>query len=243
MSFYMLLILTLTLDTRHVTVWSTWTSSISFTINGDWIRFSLQSTLIDPSFACHVTWSYKLIWLHLLQSTDCTETQSYVLNFRGRVTQASVKNFQLVPAEDEDHSTVDSTLVSANPANSSESSHVPVPAAQTTFVGGFTVAEMAKLKQLDRCADASVAQRSITSANSGSSTVASSTASTSSASSAAQPHQVTGHSAPLALDTDISMQFGRVSEKEFTCDITWPLSLLQAFAIALSSFDSKLACE
>lgn len=41
----------------------------------------------------------------------------------------------------------------------------------------------------------------------------------------------------------VSMQFGRVSDREFTCDVSWPLSLVQAFAIALSSFDSKLACE
>lgn len=29
-----------------------------------------------------------------------SETQSYVLNFHGRVTQASVKNFQIVPDND-----------------------------------------------------------------------------------------------------------------------------------------------
>jgi len=47
----------------------------------------------------------------------------------------------------------------------------------------------------------------------------------------------------LPLDPEVCMQFGRVSDKEFTCDISHPLSPLQAFAIALSSFDSKLACE
>ena len=41
----------------------------------------------------------------------------------------------------------------------------------------------------------------------------------------------------------VSLQFGRVSNTHFSCDVSWPLSLLQAFAIALSSFDSKLACE
>lgn len=41
----------------------------------------------------------------------------------------------------------------------------------------------------------------------------------------------------------VSLQFGRVSNTQFSCDVSWPLSLLQAFAIALSSFDSKLACE
>ena len=46
-----------------------------------------------------------------------------------------------------------------------------------------------------------------------------------------------------SIEDEISMQFGRVSDKMFTCDVTWPLSILQAFCIALSSFDSKLACE
>ena len=32
--------------------------------------------------------------------TYSVETQAYVLNFRGRVTQASVKNFQLVHSAD-----------------------------------------------------------------------------------------------------------------------------------------------
>ncbi|XP_077313650.1 tubby protein homolog [Lithobates pipiens] len=72
------------------------------------------------------------------------ETQSYVLNFHGRVTQASVKNFQIINAENPEY---------------------------------------------------------------------------------------------------IVMQFGRVAEDVFTMDFRYPLCALQAFAICLSSFDSKLACE
>ncbi|XP_066106977.1 tubby protein homolog isoform X7 [Saccopteryx bilineata] len=72
------------------------------------------------------------------------DTQSYVLNFHGRVTQASVKNFQIIHGNDPDY---------------------------------------------------------------------------------------------------IVMQFGRVAEDVFTMDYNYPLCALQAFAIALSSFDSKLACE
>ncbi|XP_037951368.1 protein king tubby [Teleopsis dalmanni] len=72
------------------------------------------------------------------------ETQSYVLNFHGRVTQASVKNFQLVHDSDPEY---------------------------------------------------------------------------------------------------IVMQFGRTSEDVFTMDYRYPLCALQAFAIALSSFDGKIACE
>lgn len=41
----------------------------------------------------------------------------------------------------------------------------------------------------------------------------------------------------------VVMQFGRVAEDVFTMDFRYPLCALQAFAIALSSFDSKLACE
>lgn len=72
------------------------------------------------------------------------DTQSYVLNFHGRVTQASVKNFQLIHDSDPEY---------------------------------------------------------------------------------------------------IVMQFGRTSEDVFTMDFRYPLCALQAFAIALSSFDGKLACE
>jgi tubby-related protein 1 len=42
---------------------------------------------------------------------------------------------------------------------------------------------------------------------------------------------------------NIILQFGRVGKDEFTMDFQWPLSALQAFAITLSSFDSKLACD
>lgn len=39
------------------------------------------------------------------------------------------------------------------------------------------------------------------------------------------------------------MQFGKVDNDIFTVDYNYPLNALQAFAIALSSFDSKLGCE
>lgn len=50
---------------------------------------------------------------------------------------------------------------------------------------------------------------------------------------------------PLSVSTAdyIVLQFGRVAEDAFTLDYRYPLCALQAFAIALSSFDGKLACE
>jgi hypothetical protein len=41
----------------------------------------------------------------------------------------------------------------------------------------------------------------------------------------------------------VVMQFGRISESTFTMDFTFPLNLVQAFGIAITSFDNKLACE
>ncbi|XP_031669556.1 tubby protein homolog isoform X3 [Oncorhynchus kisutch] len=86
----------------------------------------------------------SVIELHNKTPVWNDDTQSYVLNFHGRVTQASVKNFQIIHDNDPDY---------------------------------------------------------------------------------------------------IVMQFGRVAEDVFTMDYNYPMCALQAFAIALSSFDSKLACE
>ncbi|XP_064029662.1 LOW QUALITY PROTEIN: tubby-related protein 1 [Pogoniulus pusillus] len=86
----------------------------------------------------------NIIELHNKAPVWNDETQSYVLNFHGRVTQASVKNFQIVHDSDPDY---------------------------------------------------------------------------------------------------IVMQFGRVADDAFTMDYNYPLCAVQAFAIALSSFDGKLACE
>uniref|UniRef100_A0A8C3D0Y0 TUB bipartite transcription factor n=1 Tax=Cairina moschata TaxID=8855 RepID=A0A8C3D0Y0_CAIMO len=86
----------------------------------------------------------SVIELHNKTPVWNDDTQSYVLNFHGRVTQASVKNFQIIHDNDPDY---------------------------------------------------------------------------------------------------IVMQFGRVAEDVFTMDYNYPMCALQAFAIALSSFDSKLACQ
>ncbi|KAG0453499.1 hypothetical protein HPP92_024803 [Vanilla planifolia] len=51
-------------------------------------------------------------------------------------------------------------------------------------------------------------------------------------------------SQPAPPDHDkIILQFGKVAKDMFTMDYRYPLSAFQAFAICLSSFDTKLACE
>ncbi|XP_042190730.1 tubby protein isoform X1 [Callorhinchus milii] len=42
---------------------------------------------------------------------------------------------------------------------------------------------------------------------------------------------------------NILMQFGKVAENEFSMDYRYPFCVLQAFAIVLSNFDSKLLCD
>ncbi|GAA0158897.1 scaffold/adaptor protein [Lithospermum erythrorhizon] len=51
-------------------------------------------------------------------------------------------------------------------------------------------------------------------------------------------------SQPSQSDHDkVILQFGKVGKDMFTMDYRYPLSAFQAFAICLSSFDTKLACE
>ncbi|CAN4091467.1 unnamed protein product [Withania somnifera] len=42
---------------------------------------------------------------------------------------------------------------------------------------------------------------------------------------------------------NVILQFGKVGEDVFTMDYQYPISAFQAFAICLSSFDTKIACE
>ena len=44
-------------------------------------------------------------------------------------------------------------------------------------------------------------------------------------------------------DGNVTLQFGRTGKDEFSLDVQWPMSPFQAFALALSSCDSKLGCD
>ncbi|KAD4179378.1 hypothetical protein E3N88_27969 [Mikania micrantha] len=58
------------------------------------------------------------------------------------------------------------------------------------------------------------------------------------------PPAAAGTSQPAQPEHDkIILQFGKVGKDMFTMDYRYPLSAFQAFAICLSSFDTKLACE
>lgn len=106
---------------------------------------------------------------------------AYVLNFNGRVTSPSVKNFQLV--ELPPVRVVDASAKTVGAGASS------IP---DTDVAANTATEAAT--------DAAATER-------------------------------------------VALLFGRVDKNRFTLDLQWPLSPLQAFAIALTSLDYKLGCE
>ena len=44
-------------------------------------------------------------------------------------------------------------------------------------------------------------------------------------------------------DNVIYLQFGRTGDQDFNLDFQWPVSPVQAFAVALTSLDNKFACE
>ncbi|KAG5612382.1 hypothetical protein H5410_023663 [Solanum commersonii] len=51
------------------------------------------------------------------------------------------------------------------------------------------------------------------------------------------------HYIPAAVQETTILQFGKIGKDIFTMDYCYPLSAFQAFAICLSSFDTKPACE
>lgn len=52
-----------------------------------------------------------------------------------------------------------------------------------------------------------------------------------------------GHNISAAEQEKVILQFGKIGKDIFTMDYRYPLSAFQAFAICLSSFDTKPACE
>ena len=170
------------------------------------------------------------------------ETQSYVLNFHGRVTQASVKNFQLVIFDN----------------------FISRPKTGGSFLEMRRSASSHQLRQRYPTDDSD--QMSVNNNNNklddddddddddedtddetycGKNEFASTRPMSKSLSRSGYLTASSSEDAKNMIDQNelVSLQFGRVSNTQFSCDVSWPLSILQAFAIALSSFDSKLACE
>lgn len=191
-----------------------------------------------------------------------------MLNFHGRVTQASVKNFQLIECEEHvsgvcsasgeagpsaDKATNDELLnkervrpgssSALNPDNKSRAQQKQMtandrfgPTKQATMNDRSARQNMAD-RELDYEGSMSDIRATIISANNGGNENCDGTLSLD-----RNQASLLGNKS-LAYNSSIVMQFGRVSNHEFACDVTYPLSILQAFSIALSSFDSKLACE
>lgn len=51
------------------------------------------------------------------------------------------------------------------------------------------------------------------------------------------------HNVSDAEQNKVILQFGKIGQDIFTMDYRYPISAFQAFAICLSSFDTKPACE
>lgn len=209
-----------------------------------------------------------------------------MLNFHGRVTQASVKNFQLI--ECEDHLTESQRLQVNNSCNKQhlatsqnydyqkERKFISQQSNTTTTTTTDKATLQTKVpnadinrqvqnnlnkKDLDETetSSSSLVSTNIITTTKASKTIVNSTTNSSNnggnqsakldhistqleKNNNGQPCLLMSNKS-LTYNTSIVMQFGRISNHEFTCDVAYPLSILQAFSIALSSFDSKLACE
>ncbi|GJN01244.1 hypothetical protein PR202_ga18495 [Eleusine coracana subsp. coracana] len=109
------------------------------------------------------------------------QLQCWCLNFRGRVTVASVKNFQLIAS-------------------------VPT---QPSCAGVCVPSQPAPPAQMQpQC-----------------------------------PQTQASSSSSSCSHDMVILQFGKVAKDVYTMDYRYPLSAFQAFAICLTSFDTKLACE
>ncbi|GJP51660.1 hypothetical protein CLOM_g10812 [Closterium sp. NIES-68] len=172
------------------------------------------------------------------------QLQCWCLNFRGRVTVASVKNFQLVQATPQPpqppsplHLPCAASCPSFSPASSSSltaSNHHgarPGPSAAATAGsssssngsdGGNGSSTMSRSRDeaSGRNGDCRAGERG--SAGTGMSR---------------------GGRGAKDVDQPVVLQFGKVGRDAFTMDYRHPLSAFQAFAICLSSFDTKVACE
>ncbi|XP_027201481.2 tub domain-containing protein ktub [Dermatophagoides pteronyssinus] len=196
------------------------------------------------------------------------ETQSYVLNFHGRVTQASVKNFQLVVQNannndgnnrksNNNNNSADDQAILRRSASSHQLRHNSKlynnpddndddddddddggNSNEDSDSDSVSNNDGNNNDDSDNDNDKNTKKKSKKSSLGLRKNHPISKSGYLMATSSEDAKQIADYSNDL-----VSLQFGRVSNTHFSCDVSWPLSLLQAFAIALSSFDSKLACE
>lgn len=184
-----------------------------------------------------------------------------MLNFHGRVTQASVKNFQLIECEDGQSADLHRSHLAPTATTASTCGHQlhkDLTSGQKQHDGArksFTLDPTSKTltsqnhlspkspNQAAKSTRDDLDDDELLDLNTAFNSTVLKNNPTANSLNNDYMDTIMGHKSSLAYNSSIVMQFGRISSHEFTCDITYPLSILQAFSIALSSFDSKLACE
>lgn len=164
-----------------------------------------------------------------------------MLNFHGRVTQASVKNFQIVYPDDRE--LLGTGLVGCGAGGGHEDTHAHTRTHTQTDKNYFP----------QRHSSAFLSRAHATLLQSLLGIVVHTALRGFSGASQPQFSQLIGLGQGTESDRTwfltsssadyLVLQFGRVAPDMFTMDFCFPLCPLQAFAICLSSFDGKLACE
>ncbi|VTJ66709.1 Hypothetical predicted protein [Marmota monax] len=171
------------------------------------------------------------------------ESGAYVLNFHGRVTRASVKNFQIVHPEDPDylvlHLAAWPQICSLWTSGSRFVRSKPSLSACPVSMGSWHEQE-SLMNRLQRGSG----QGLVLLQNKAPSWSDESGAYVLNFHGRVTRASVKNFQIVHPEDPDyLVLQFGRVAPDMFTMDFRFPLCPLQAFAICLSSFDGKLACE
>lgn len=186
-----------------------------------------------------------------------------MLNFHGRVTQASVKNFQLIECEDhlggesQQRQPTKPTAQQLGGRSTASRDHdntmLLLPSSSSSLPQTFTSHRTDWQATHTSSRQDNLTRQDLDEQPEDVTACLTSSASNSNCKLTLMDPSNDGHDKGNSLSTSggrnltyngsIVMQFGRISNHEFTCDVAYPLSILQAFSIALSSFDSKLACE
>ncbi|KAL7747516.1 hypothetical protein RI367_007108 [Sorochytrium milnesiophthora] len=171
----------------------------------------------------------NILWLTNKSPQWNDENNSYVLNFNGRVTVASVKNFQVVHSNDIDYIVMQFGRVETMPPTPEQAQ----AQAQAMHAQAQALIEQQQQQQQQQHAQQHQQDGGVDDPLSPLSPLS------------AQSDDLPDWTAlgPI-FGVDNNVPYTSIDQQNFfSMDVQYPMSLLQCFGVCLTSFDAKLACE